>query len=88
MAIGKDPTYVMQQLGHTDPAFTLRVYSHMMRRSDEEREELKALVEGWVLAGNTRERAFPPVTAPPRTTSDQQKSPALAGLLCNRGARI
>ena len=51
VAIGKDPTYVMQQLGHTDPAFTLRVYSHMMRRSDEEREELKALVEGRVLAG-------------------------------------
>jgi integrase len=52
VAIGKDPTSVMQQLGHTDPAFTLRVYSHMMRRSDEEREELKALVEGRVLAGN------------------------------------
>ena len=52
VAIGKDPTYVMQQLGHTDPVFTLRVYSHMMRRSDEEREELKALVEGRVLAGN------------------------------------
>jgi hypothetical protein len=42
----------MQQLGHIDSAFTLRVYSHMMRRSDEEREELKALVEGRVLAGN------------------------------------
>ena len=54
VAIGKDPTYVMQQLGHTDPAFTLRVYSHMMRRSDEEREELKALVEGRVLAGNSQ----------------------------------
>jgi integrase len=52
VAIGKDPTYVMQQLGHTDPAFTLRVYSHVMRRSDEEREELRALVEGRVLAGN------------------------------------
>jgi integrase len=25
VAIGKDPTYVMQQLRHTDPAFTLRV---------------------------------------------------------------
>jgi integrase len=25
VAIGKDPTYVMQQLGHTDRAFTLRV---------------------------------------------------------------
>ena len=52
VAIGRDPTYVMQQLGHTDPAFTLRVYAHVMRRSDEEREELKALVEGRVLAGN------------------------------------
>jgi len=28
VAIGKAPTYVMQQLGHTDPAFTLRVYAH------------------------------------------------------------
>jgi integrase len=52
VAIGKDPTYVMQQLGHTDPAFTLRVYAHMMRRSEEERERLKALVEGHVLAAN------------------------------------
>ena len=46
VAIGKDPTYVMQQLGHTDPAFTLRVYAHAMRRSEEERARLKALVEG------------------------------------------
>ena len=60
VAIGKDPTYVMQQLGHTDPAFTLRVYSHMMRRSDEEREELKALVEGRVLAGNRQGARIPP----------------------------
>ena len=52
VAIGKDPTYVMQQLGHTDPAFTLRVYSHMMRRSTDERERLKALVEGHVWAVN------------------------------------
>jgi hypothetical protein len=36
----------MQQLGHTDPAFTLRVYSHAMRRSEQEREQLKAPVEG------------------------------------------
>jgi len=33
-------------LRHTDPAFTLRVYSHMMRRSDEEREERNALGGG------------------------------------------
>jgi hypothetical protein len=45
-------TYAMQQLGHTDPAFTLRVYSHTMRRSEVERERLKALVEGHVWAVN------------------------------------
>jgi integrase len=51
VALGKDPNYVMNQLGHTDAAFTLRVYSHIMRRSPQEREKLKALVEGhdWTL---------------------------------------
>jgi integrase len=54
VAIGRDPTYVMQQLGHTDPAFTLRVYAHTMRRSEEERARLKALVEGhdWAHIGH------------------------------------
>ena len=33
-------------------AFTLRVYAHVMRRSEEERERLKALVEGRVWAVN------------------------------------
>ena len=58
-AIGKDPTYVMHQLGHTDPGFTLRVYAHMMRRSPEEREALKALIEGhdWTLSEDTTEEA-------------------------------
>ncbi len=45
VAIGKDPTHVMHQLGHTDPAFRLRVYAHVMRRSEDERERLRALVE-------------------------------------------
>jgi hypothetical protein len=63
-AIGKDPTYVMQQLGHTDPAFTLRVYAHAMRRSEEERARLKALVEGhdWSYVGHkTAETASAPL---------------------------
>jgi integrase len=46
VALGNDPAYVMGQLGHTDPAFTLRVYAHMMRRDQDERERLRALVEG------------------------------------------
>jgi integrase len=34
---GVDPPTVMQQLGHTDAAFTLRVYAHAMRRDDDPR---------------------------------------------------
>jgi integrase len=59
VAIGKDPTYVMQQLGHTDPAFTLRVYAHTMRRSGQERERLKAVVQGHVWAANGQREPAP-----------------------------
>jgi integrase len=47
-AIGRDPGTVMDQLGHVDPAFTLRVYRHSMRRDPGERERLAALVKGGV----------------------------------------
>ena len=46
VACGTDPASVMCMLGHTDPGFTLRVYTHLMARSDEERRRLNALVEG------------------------------------------
>jgi integrase len=46
VALGNDPASVMAQLGHTDPAFTLRVYTHVMRRDPGERDRLRALVEG------------------------------------------
>jgi len=42
-AIGEDPVSVMRQLGHTDSAFTLRVYAHSMRGGAGERERLKEL---------------------------------------------
>ena len=35
----------MEQLGHTDPKFTLRVYAHAMRFSEEDRARLKAFAE-------------------------------------------
>lgn len=44
VACGTDPSTVMYQLGHTDPKFTLRVYTHMMNRSPQERARLRALV--------------------------------------------
>jgi integrase len=45
-AIGTDPASLMRQLGHRSAAFTLDVYTHMMATSPEQRERLKALVEG------------------------------------------
>jgi integrase len=45
-AVGEDPVSVMQQLGHTDPAFTLRAYAHAMSRDAGERERLRALTDG------------------------------------------
>jgi integrase len=46
VALGNDPRYVMGQLGHTDPGFTLRLYAHSMNRDAGEPERLRALVEG------------------------------------------
>ena len=42
IALGRDPRYVMEQLGHRDPKFTLRVYAHAMRFSEEDWARLKA----------------------------------------------
>jgi len=44
VACGEDPASVMAQLGHTDPKFTLRIYTHVMRRDPGERQRLGALV--------------------------------------------
>ncbi len=46
VALGRDPRFVMGQLGHTDPALTLRVYAREVAREDGERDRLRALVEG------------------------------------------
>jgi integrase len=44
VALGVDPGSVMDQLGHTDPTFTLRVYRHGMRRDDASKKALRDLV--------------------------------------------
>jgi integrase len=44
IAVGEDPACVMGQLGHTDPAFTLRLYTHAMHRGDLESQRLRKLI--------------------------------------------
>lgn len=53
LALGEDPRHVMGQLGHTDPAFTLRLYTHAMSRDDGGQDALRALVRGadWAVNG-------------------------------------
>lgn len=44
VVLGTDPGAAMDQLGHTDPAFTLRVYRHGMRRDAASKRALRELV--------------------------------------------
>lgn len=53
----RDPRYVTDQLGHTDPKFTLRIYAHVMGFSEEDRARLKALAEGRESSASTPSRA-------------------------------
>ena len=46
VALGTDPGAVMDQLGHTDAAFTFRVYRHGMRRDEDSQAQLAELVGG------------------------------------------
>jgi hypothetical protein len=50
IAIGKDPAYVMAQIGHTNPAMTLGLYAQVMNGSQVDRDRLRALVYGGYLA--------------------------------------
>ncbi len=50
-AIGEDPVSVMRQLGHTDPAFTLRVYAHSMGGGHGDRGRLRELADSYEVVG-------------------------------------
>ena len=55
-ALGEDPGVVMDEMGHTDPALALRVYRQAMRRSEDEKAALRALVEGGEVVANSGQR--------------------------------
>ena len=48
-AVGDDPAYTAAQLGHEDPAFTLRVYTHAVKRRErldgDQRQQFERAVE-------------------------------------------
>jgi integrase len=77
--IGEDPAHVMSQMGHTDPAFTLRVYAHAMRRDQDAREKLRALVNGVDWAPMGTGGLSESGNAPAPSASQNDEGPADAG---------
>lgn len=45
-ALGRDPGTVMDEMGHADEGLALRIYRQAMRRGEDEKERLRALVNG------------------------------------------
>ncbi len=69
----------MAQLGHTDAAFTLRVYAHAMGRDAGDEEWLKALVAGRDWAPSGTDRAQVTQEGVPAQTPANDEDPADAG---------
>jgi integrase len=66
MALGHDLASVAEDSGHSDMSVTYRIYTHVMKLDDEEREELRALVEGTAWTGPDHETESVPIGAAPR----------------------
>jgi integrase len=66
-ALGESPPVVMAELGHTSPALALRVYAQTMRRDEDEKAALRALVDGAQLAVIGRRGAPAPIIEGERT---------------------
>ncbi|WDT93801.1 tyrosine-type recombinase/integrase [Thermoleophilum album] len=60
-ALGHDPADVMEQMGHSDPRLALRIYAQAMRRGEDEKRRLRALVKGadWAPLGTTVDSEAP-----------------------------
>jgi hypothetical protein len=73
VALGNDPAYVMDQLGHADPKFTLKIYTHGMRRGAGDKKRLQALVEGvdWAPLGTGSPSDTPEVVESPDPRNDE-----------------
>ncbi|MHB8694810.1 MAG: tyrosine-type recombinase/integrase, partial [Solirubrobacteraceae bacterium] len=72
VALGEDPGSVMDQMGHTDAAFTLRVYRHGMRRDKASRRAWRELVgrSDWAAADMERIGAIASDSGQPTGSQD------------------
>ncbi|MGC2373991.1 MAG: site-specific integrase [Solirubrobacteraceae bacterium] len=71
VALGVDPGSVMDQLGHTDPGFTLRVYRHGMRGATAPQRSAYRRSSGPLIGHH---RALAPKTEPSRNSSPSRRT--------------
>jgi integrase len=73
-AVGEDPGIAADELGHTDPTFTFRVYRQAMRRDQHQKAQLRALVEGvdWANMGERDANPAPAEAASAPKSADLQ----------------
>jgi len=80
MALGEDAGYVMDQPGHTDAGFTMRVYRHGMRRDEGEKARLQCLVDGTVWAVTGSGGLFDSSEPEWNNRPEKRETPAAAGV--------
>jgi integrase len=68
-ALGEDPGIVMDEMGHTNPGLALRVYRQAMRRGEDEKAQLRALIEGAEVADIGRRAGQAASETPERTAA-------------------
>ena len=80
VALGDDPAVISQDAGHADMGVTFRIYTHVMRLQDGDRERLKALVNGivWAPMGTGASGDNPKVVE--NEPSESSETPADAGV--------
>ncbi len=68
-ALGEDPGVVMDEMGHADPGLALRIYRQAMRRGEDEKAQLRAVVEGRSRALKSAKRTTSASKPTPRRTA-------------------
>lgn len=75
VALGDDPATIAQDAGHADMQVTFRIYTHVMRLQDGDRERLRALIDGGGWAETGRIPAVLPVGSREPRGSEHEKAP-------------
>jgi integrase len=80
VALGDDAATIAQDAGHADMAVTFRIYTHVMRLQEGDRERLRALVNGGVLAQSGTGAVSVPPAEPSRDEPENDESPVDTGI--------